>query len=143
MHHQQRMAALGTDKELSDLLDFSAWKERADLPGERTFLWLKYITRFNAASDAPTATLLSLFSQICLRYARHSKTPRLIAFKIEMESRSQLLNTSPSHLLPASEAATPHSSPVSPSVVNMVSFMFRILVSAGGGVTGGREQRKS
>lgn len=24
MHHQQRMAALGTDKELSDLLDFSA-----------------------------------------------------------------------------------------------------------------------
>uniref|UniRef100_A0A3B3WGE6 Transcription factor 4 n=1 Tax=Poecilia mexicana TaxID=48701 RepID=A0A3B3WGE6_9TELE len=23
-HHQQRMAALGTDKELSDLLDFSA-----------------------------------------------------------------------------------------------------------------------
>uniref|UniRef100_A0A4W5PTR1 Transcription factor 4 n=1 Tax=Hucho hucho TaxID=62062 RepID=A0A4W5PTR1_9TELE len=24
MHHQQRMAAIGTDKELSDLLDFSA-----------------------------------------------------------------------------------------------------------------------
>uniref|UniRef100_H3A2P3 Transcription factor 4 n=1 Tax=Latimeria chalumnae TaxID=7897 RepID=H3A2P3_LATCH len=24
MHHQQRMVALGTDKELSDLLDFSA-----------------------------------------------------------------------------------------------------------------------
>lgn len=27
MHHQQRMAALGTDKELSDLLDFSAVRE--------------------------------------------------------------------------------------------------------------------
>uniref|UniRef100_A0A3B4YC85 Uncharacterized protein n=1 Tax=Seriola lalandi dorsalis TaxID=1841481 RepID=A0A3B4YC85_SERLL len=27
MHHQQRMAALGTDKELSDLLDFSAVSE--------------------------------------------------------------------------------------------------------------------
>ncbi|KAJ8402111.1 hypothetical protein AAFF_G00373460 [Aldrovandia affinis] len=26
MHHQQRMAALGTDKELSDLLDFSAMR---------------------------------------------------------------------------------------------------------------------
>ncbi|KAF4077027.1 hypothetical protein AMELA_G00203390 [Ameiurus melas] len=25
-HHQQRMAALGTDKELSDLLDFSAMR---------------------------------------------------------------------------------------------------------------------
>ncbi len=28
MHHQQRMAALGTDKELSDLLDFSAVRKR-------------------------------------------------------------------------------------------------------------------
>uniref|UniRef100_A0A8C3ABV7 Uncharacterized protein n=1 Tax=Cyclopterus lumpus TaxID=8103 RepID=A0A8C3ABV7_CYCLU len=27
MHHQQRMAALGTDKELSDLLDFSAVRD--------------------------------------------------------------------------------------------------------------------
>uniref|UniRef100_A0A672YZ54 Uncharacterized protein n=1 Tax=Sphaeramia orbicularis TaxID=375764 RepID=A0A672YZ54_9TELE len=29
MHHQQRMAALGTDKELSDLLDFSAVRTAA------------------------------------------------------------------------------------------------------------------
>lgn len=65
----------------------------------------RQITRLNTASNAPTATLLSLSSQICLCYACHSKAPWLIAFKIEMESRSQLLNTSPSHLLSASEAA--------------------------------------
>lgn len=30
---QQRMAAVGTDKELSDLLDFSAVRERESSPG--------------------------------------------------------------------------------------------------------------
>lgn len=64
----------------------------------------RQITCSNAASDTPTATLLSLSSQICLRYACHSNSARLIAFKIEMERRCQLLNTSPSRLLAVFEA---------------------------------------
>lgn len=58
----------------------------------------RQIRRWNTASDAPTATLLSLSSQICLCYACHSKAPWLIAFKIETESCSQSLNASHSHL---------------------------------------------
>lgn len=64
----------------------------------------RQIRCLSAASDAPATVLLSLSSQICLRYACHSNAPRLIAFKIEMERRCQLLNTSPSRLLAGFQA---------------------------------------
>ncbi|KAB1277246.1 Transcription factor 12 [Camelus dromedarius] len=38
---QQRMAAIGTDKELSDLLDFSAWENQTNDTGKQSVQWIR------------------------------------------------------------------------------------------------------
>ncbi|KAF3830561.1 hypothetical protein GH733_004380 [Mirounga leonina] len=40
---QQRMAAIGTDKELSDLLDFSAWENQTDDTGKQSVQWISAV----------------------------------------------------------------------------------------------------
>uniref|UniRef100_H3A2P1 Transcription factor 4 n=2 Tax=Latimeria chalumnae TaxID=7897 RepID=H3A2P1_LATCH len=52
MHHQQRMVALGTDKELSDLLDFSAI-HKSDLKNFPTFMM--FSPPVNSGKNGPTS----------------------------------------------------------------------------------------
>lgn len=58
MHHQQRMAALGTDKELSDLLDFSAVRNAHYAPIVNMNAVNSFMKKIKAFVQRPLFTLM-------------------------------------------------------------------------------------
>ncbi|KAL6031118.1 hypothetical protein STEG23_001932, partial [Scotinomys teguina] len=48
---QQRMAAIGTDKELSDLLDFSAWENKTDDTGKQSVQRVRHFVCMSMPGD--------------------------------------------------------------------------------------------